>query len=94
MTASITEAESRSRKRAGRGIQGDVDGLSCDASLGIILRGDVRDIQAGLTDMEPVLGRHGLKLVYKLLYPGRLRIKREPIIEPDAVTEGGDRGLD
>ncbi len=77
-------------KRTGRNIQGDANGLSCDASLGLIIRGDVRAIQKGLTDIEPMLGRHELRLVYKILYPGRLRIKREPITETEveSVVDG------
>ena len=75
-------------KRTGRNIQGDTNGLSCDASLGMIIRGDVRQIQNGLTDIEPVLGNHDLRLVYKILYPGRLRIKREPIADTEADTDG------
>lgn len=77
----------RDGKRTGRNIQGDANGLSCDASLGLIIRGDVRQIQDGLTDIEPVLSRHELRLVYKILYPGRLRIKREPITDTDIDTE-------
>lgn len=75
-------------KRSGRNIQGDANGLSCDASLGLIIRGDIRQIQKGLTDLEPMLGRNELRLVYKILYPGRLRIKREPITETDAEADG------
>ena len=82
--------EDTEHKRTGRDIQGDTNGLSCDASLGMIIRGDVRQIQNGLTDIEPVLGAHELRLVYKILYPGRLRIKREPITEPEvnSVVDG------
>jgi len=94
MTAVEMDAENKNRKRSGRGIQGDTDGLSCDASLGTVWRGDIRDIQSGLTDMEAILERHRLRLVYKLLYPGRLRIKREPIVESDTDAEGEVNGLD
>jgi len=87
MRTSVQESEAE-RKRSGRNIQGDTDGLSCNASLGMIFRGDVRQIQNGLTEIEPVLTRHDLRLVYKLLYPGRLRIKREPISEPDTEMDG------
>ncbi len=69
----------------------DPDGLSCDASFGAIVRGDVRDIQSWLTDVEPTFGKHRLKLVYKTLYPGRLTIKREAITDPDVVVDGGAR---
>ena len=79
--------EDTEHKRTGRNIQGDANGLSCDASLGMIIRGDVRQIQSGLTDIEPVLDTHELRLVYKILYPGRLRIKREPIADTDTDTE-------
>lgn len=82
------EKNKSDNKRTGRNIQGDTNGLSCDASLGMILRGDVRRIQNGLTEIEPILTRHDLRLVYKLLYPGRLRIKREPISEPDTEMDG------
>jgi hypothetical protein len=75
-------------KRTERNIQGDTNGLSCDASLGLIIRGDVRQIQEGLSDIEPMLGRHELRLVYKILYPGRLRIKREPIADTDTDLDG------
>ena len=87
MLSTISKAEGTSNsKRTERNIQGDTDGLSCDASLGMIIRGDVRAIQNGLTDIEPVLDTHELRLVYKILYPGRLRIKREPITDTD--TDG------
>ena len=82
------------RRRNGSGILSDPDGLSCDASLGAIVRGDVRDIQSWLTDIEPTFSRHGLKLVYKTLFPGRLTIIREAIVETDTVTEGERHGLD
>ena len=65
------------------GIQ-DPDGLSCDVSLGLLLRGDIRQIQAWLTEIEPSLDRANVRLVYKLVYPGRLRIKREPIDDSDS----------
>jgi len=67
-------------------------GLSCDASLGFVLRGNVLDLQAAISGIAPILKERCLRTVYSVLYPGRLWIKREPVTEP-TQTEGdaGDR---
>lgn len=79
------------RRRNGSGILSDPDGLSCDASLGFVVRGNVMNLQAAVEEITPVLKEWQLRTVYRILYPGKLWIKREPVTE-STQTEGDEDG--
>ena len=68
--------------------------LDCEASIGLVGRGNVKAIDRAMREMSPILERNNVRVVYKLLYPGRLWIKREPItgneqeLEMEGVVDG------
>ena len=57
--------------------------LECTASMGLICRGDVMKMADAMDDLNVLLEKYELKVVYKLVYPGKLRVVREPIVPGD-----------
>jgi hypothetical protein len=62
--------------------------LSCNASLAIVCKGELKNIESALDQIDTALEQNDLALVHKVLYPGKLWIKREAIVESEVDIEG------
>ena len=87
-----TNRKTNIKMRSGRDTQGVLNGIDCDVSLAFVLRGVLNKIQHTATEIEQILKENDVRAVYRVLYPGRLWIQREPVTEQTNKNEGGMDG--
>jgi len=77
----MTKPNSKVRQERSGAANDDLNDLSCDVSLAFVVRGALARVQQATDDIQQALDKNGLRAVYRVLYPGRIKVVRVPVSE-------------